>query len=540
MPNAIAEVWTILREMNGASSVIYACLVSFSCGIVVYLIYGRESAKAPRPPLPPGPKPLPLLGNLLDMPVVALCVKYAEWGEKYGDVVHVRALGKHIIILNSYKAATELLHQRGSIHSSRPQTPMVHDPRLMDMDWSFVMKPYGSSWKQHRRLVVQHLGPALAGSLYTVQTESAYQLVKSVLDEPDSFEAHLRHAIGRVILGVSYGLKLQLSNDPHVAMAEKMTRLAGEGLEPKFLVNVFPFMKYIPEWMPGAGFRRLAAAARRATQELLDAPFEATKKEIAAGSTTQSFVRNALTETMDDSDANAQLLEDIKHVAGSMYAAGTDTTMAPIHQLFAVLVVFPNVQHRAQEELDHIIGGADSPSFRLPTFNDRPNLPYIEALLKEILRWTPGIGSGMPHLSIKEDIYRGWRIPKGSIIFANSWGILKDKNVYPDPYVFKPERFLPNENNTVQPDPTAAFGFGRRACPGKHLAESSLFIDIACLLAAFEFLPLKDKDGKDIDLKYVFEPGSGFILRPPAFSCTIRPRSNITERVVRDLEVMNG
>ncbi|KIJ29061.1 hypothetical protein M422DRAFT_37092 [Sphaerobolus stellatus SS14] len=535
MRSATSEAWRAFQEVNAASTATLGYLVALFCGVAVYVLrkYVRPAA---RPPFPPGPKPLPLLGNLLDMPLTSICVKYAEWGKQYGDVVHVEVLGQHVIILNSYKAATELVHQRGTIYSSRPQVPMIHDSRLMDMQWTFVLKPYGPAWKRQRRLFTQHLNPTHTATFHDLQTESAYELVNSVLDDPESFEVHLRHAIGRVILGVAYGLRLQPTEDPYVTLAEKMTRLVGEGMEPKFLVNVLSFMKYIPEWMPGAGFQKLAADARKTTQELLDTPLEATKREIASGSTAPSFVRNALNEITDDSDP--ELLQDIKDVAGSMYAAGTDLTLSMIHQLFAVFAVFPNVQRRAQEELDRILGGPDFPSFRLPTISDRPNLPYIEALLKESIRWTPGTGFGTPRLSTEEDVYRGWRIPKGSIIISNSWGILRDENVYPDAYVFKPERFLPNETNPVQPDPLAAFGFGRRTCPGKHLAESSLFIEIACLLACFDFSPPKDEDGNEVDLNYVFQPGSGFVLRAPPFSVTIRPRSKIIERVVR--EAFNG
>ncbi|KIJ29426.1 hypothetical protein M422DRAFT_269168 [Sphaerobolus stellatus SS14] len=126
-------------------------------------------------------------------------------------------------------------------------------------------------------------------------------------------------------------------------LAEKMTRLVGA----KFLVNVLSFMKYIPEWMPSAGFQKLAADARKTTQELLDTPLEATKREIASGSTAPSFVRNALNEITDDSDP--ELLQDLKDVAGSMYAAGTNLTLSMIHQLFAVFAVFPNVQRLSRK-----------------------------------------------------------------------------------------------------------------------------------------------------------------------------------------------
>lgn len=128
------------------------------------------------------------------------------------------------------------------------------------------------------------------------------------------------------------------------------------------------------------------------------------------------------------------------------------------------MILNPYIQRRAQAELDTVIGPPDSPSFRLPTFKDRSQLPYIEALIKESLRWHPSAPSGAPHVSMEEDEYRGWRIPKGSIIVANAWGMLRDEKVYTDPYTFSPERFLATKERSAEPDPSVCgvFGFGKR------------------------------------------------------------------------------
>jgi hypothetical protein len=107
------------------SSYMLLSLAAVIAGLAQYL-YRRRSLS----PLPPGPKPLPLLGNLFDMPTSREYETYAQWGRKYGDVVHVHALGRHFIILNSIEAANELLDQRSAIYSDRPFIPMLHDPAL--------------------------------------------------------------------------------------------------------------------------------------------------------------------------------------------------------------------------------------------------------------------------------------------------------------------------------------------------------------------------------------------------------------------------
>jgi len=128
------------------------------------------------------------------------------------------------------------------------------------------------------------------------------------------------------------------------------------------------------------------------------------------------------------------------------------------------MLLHPDVQRRAQEELDSILGTPESPLFRLPNFNDRPNLPYIDAIVKESIRLIPPAATGVPHAVIQEDTYRGWVIPKGSMIIANAWAMLRDPNVYSDPESFRPERFLSDDTKLADPDPASngVFGFGRR------------------------------------------------------------------------------
>lgn len=144
--------------------------------------------------------------------------------------------------------------------------------------------------------------------------------------------------------------------------------------------------------------------------------------------------------------------------------AGVDTTLSALLFLLLQLIRHPDVQRRAHMELDSVIGAPDSPLFRLPAFDDRSSLPYIDAIVKESIRYTPPAAAGVPHAVIQEDVYRGWAIPKGSIIIPNAWGMLRDPNVYSDPDTFRPERFLWKGTNPPEPDPglNGVFGFGKR------------------------------------------------------------------------------
>ena len=166
------------------------------------------------------------------------------------------------------------------------------------------------------------------------------------------------------------------------------------------------------------------------------------------------------------------------------------------------MVTYPDVQKRAQEELDSVVGRT-----RIPTFSDLPHLPYIRAMVKEALRWRPVDPLGLPHLSAEDDWYNGMFIPKGSMMIANVWNLNRDPDVYgADAAHFNPARFLgaSGEVKSCAPETKeeghVTYGFGRRVCVGKHVANNSLFIDFAVMLWACTFEPGKDEKGNAIPI----------------------------------------
>jgi len=185
---------------------------------------------------------------------------------------------------------------------------------------------------------------------------------------------------------------------------------------------------------------------------------------------------------------------------------------------------------KAQAELDRVVSG------RLPHFGDMHDLPYLSALVKEVIRWQPVFPYGIPHLSSQDDVYEGYHIPNGSMVFPNAWAMLHNEDDYgPDPSAFKPERFI--KDGQLDPnirDPfMIAFGFGRRLCPGSHIARSTLWIAAASILATFNISKSVDKDGR------VIEPSceylSAILRHPLPFECSIKPRSNVAEGLIRSV-----
>jgi cytochrome P450 len=178
------------------------------------------------------------------------------------------------------------------------------------------------------------------------------------------------------------------------------------------------------------------------------------------------------------------------------------------------MIAYPEIQKRAQDELDLVVGRA-----RPPTFADFPNLPYVQALVKETLRWRAALPLGIPHSTIEDDWYEGMFIPKGTLCLANLWQCNRDPAAYGDDAAsFKPERFL-DEHGRLIPGPTetrdeghSAYGFGRRACVGKHAANDSLFISMATALWALRLEGPRDESGERVPLDTETPVDTGMVL----------------------------
>ncbi|EEB94799.1 hypothetical protein MPER_06331, partial [Moniliophthora perniciosa FA553] len=158
-------------------------------------------------------------------------------------------------------------------------------------------------------------------------------------------------------------------------------------------------------------------------------------------------------------------------------------------------------QKMAQEEIDAVVGKG-----RLPNLGDRGRLPYVDAVYQEVMRWYPAVPMGVPHMTTEPDEYNGYFIPQGAMVFANIWAMTHDEEVFSEPYDFKPERFL-NANTNI--NDVLAYGFGRRICVGRHLADAVLWLSFASVLACFTIEKEIDEYGNEIEPPEKYSAGPG-------------------------------
>ncbi|KAJ7080831.1 cytochrome P450 [Mycena belliarum] len=461
-------------------------------------------------PLPPGPPKRPLVGNLFQMPSTSEWETYTEWSKTYdSDIIHLDAAGTSIIVLSSAKATGDLLEKRSSIYSDRPRFPMVVEL----MGWNFDS---GEQWRKHRRLFHEAFNADASRNYEAIEQKACRELLRRLLQDPTDVMVHVRHMAGEIIMAVAYGIIILPQNDPYIVLArDAMYALSIASIPGRFLVDTFPLLKYIPDWFPGAGFKRKAREWRKLGRATVDLPFVEVKHKITAGNASPSFISTALDTIDTNAPDRGQQEQMVKEVAGTMYGAGADTTVSALGTFFLAILSNPEAQKKAQMEIDAVVGNE-----RLPDFGDRESLPYVFALVQEVLRWRNVTPIAIPHSLSVEDTYKGYRLPAGSIA------------VYPEPFAFKPERFLLNgKPNPAVPGPGAAFGFGRRICPGKHLASSSLWIAAVSALATFDITKAVREDGQIIEPTYEYLPG--LVSMPFPFKCSIKPRSQRAAELIQ-------
>jgi len=409
---------------------------------------------------------------------------------------------------------------------------MVYE--LVGWNWLFGFMAYGEAWKERRRLFQKYFHPSEIKIHQPRELEYAHKMLRRLLDSPERFIDHVRFMAGAITIAIAYGLEIQAEDDPYIEIAEQaLIGLAASAAPGAFLVDSIPILKYVPEWMPGAGWKRKAKEWCGWTMKLLEVPFAAAQQEIAAGTAKPSFVSLCLGNLDETQDAEHQK-KVIKDTAGNFFVGGSDTTVSAINTFILVMTCYPDIQRKAQEELDRVV-----PKGQLPDFDDGPSLPYLSAIVKEVLRWQAVTPLAIPHYLTEDDEYDGYFLPAGSIVAGNAWAILHDKDEYPEPFEFRPDRFL--KDGQLDPDirdPTAGFGFGRRVCPGKHIAISTLWISAASILSVYDIEMAKDQNGVPIQptQKYI----SSMVMHPEPFRCSIKPRSKDTERLILSLDTISA
>ncbi|KAJ6779274.1 cytochrome P450, partial [Mycena vulgaris] len=485
--------------------------------LLIALLCGRYVFRRRRPPLPPGPRGLPFVGNIFDLPAESPWLTFAEMGKNWGDITSITVLGQTMVIANSLKVAEDLLDMKGGNFSDRPVIQMGGE--LVGFRNALSLSQYGDRVRKERKLFHQLFGTHKAIERFLpLQKLEIRKLLTNLLRHPEGALKGIQRTTGAIVLRIAYGYQITEESDPFLEMFDVRADIFARSTQPAaFVVNLLPALRHWPEWLPGGGFRKTANKWASQVQETVTVPHAYVKQQMAAGTAEDSFTSSLLQERPNEEHL-------IKWAASSILAGGNNTTASQLEAFFLAMSLYPEVQAEAQRELDRVVG-----TDRLPELSDRPDLPYINALCKEIFRWHNAAPTGVPHRSREDFIYEreGYPqvlIPKDSLIIPNIWYMTHDPKQYSNPSVFDPTRFISTDTKTAEQDPARiCFGYGRRICPGKLLADASVFMICSTVLSVFNISKVY-KNG--VAVEPLLGQTTGTVSQPLPFQCSVEPRND--------------
>ncbi|KAK7060436.1 hypothetical protein VNI00_001201 [Paramarasmius palmivorus] len=455
-------------------------------GFTISLVYLLDSHRS-RKPYPPGP-------TIDSAPRNQPWLEYRRWSKASSDsaLIHFTVKGRQVVVVNEVKHAIELLEKRSKNYSNRPTFPMMD---LIGRQDNVGFQPYGSQLRLSRRLIHESLR---IGRWEDILDDESSTLLDGIRVSPDSYEQLLAQFIANVIVRYTYG---KPADSDYLALVEETAKHSSAAMIPgKWLIDSYPFLKYLPSWLPGGSFQTWAAEAKELYRELTDKPFQEVKKQ--ADERANCFVRDSLFSAEDGLKGSVSYSEKvIAGTAASLYSAANDTTLAMLLTAFRLLQLHPKVQDAAYTEIRSIVEHG-----QMPTLAQVDSLPFLNAIVKEVHRFHPPVPL-MPRSPDNGDIINGLTIPRKCWMFNNLWQVRSpqramthDETIYENPFSFNPWRFLGAGNLKDPRDIT--FGFGRRRCPGIVLANATALLVLARVISQFTLQASEEERSDDARIEF--------------------------------------
>ncbi|KAJ3969084.1 cytochrome P450 2 Le.CYP2 [Lentinula raphanica] len=462
--------------------------------------------------LPPGPP-------ASKMPTENVWITFQQWGREYGELVYLRE--KNILILNTARVANDLLEKQASNYSDRQITPMME---LSGIHTIFSITRYSNEWRRDRKLFLQNFRQATIDRFHPYQYTKVHQFLRQLANSPHEFMKHTVELSQSLMLSSIYGLDVRY-DDPLVKLATEAMELIGEVMVPGAfpMIDRFPWLYCFPSWFPGCGFKNVAAQCSKRIETMNSVPFNTSMENQRKG-----FNSSMITELAIQHEGDPDKLKAIRNMGLVSFVAAADTTISSISSFLLSMCLHPDIQKRGQEEIDRVIG-----KDRLPTFEDRSSLPYVEAIYREVMRLYPPLPTGAAHRSMKDDFYRGYHIPKGCSVIPNIWAMNRDEDIYSNPAKFSPERHFDRSGGPfTNINDITAFGFGRRVCAGRYMADNTVWLAVVSALATLTLGKAKDEKGDEIDIPGEYT--TGVFSHPKPYQASITPRNQKAQDLIFD------
>ncbi|KAJ7615356.1 cytochrome P450 [Roridomyces roridus] len=495
------------QSMDGSTSIQHPLLTFAALGaVVVAAVYW--SLKLFEPPLvdkdgnniPAGPRGFPILGSFFSLsqyPEITL----DRWAKKFGDLYSLWLGNQLFVVVSSPEIVKDLIVTNGAVFSSRKE--MFVKSKTVFVGRGITATPYNDRWRKHRRIASTWLNQRAVDGYTNILDSEATVLIKAMYQEsrggtvPINPQPHAGRASLNNMLSIVFGTRTGSIYHPLVGQALKISREFMNVTGPvSNLVDFIPILQHLPTPMRSRGEK---------LHEKLVETYGGMIKDLDHRMLMGENVPDCLAKTMLESKVEEEMDHlDMSILASAFMIGGVETTAAIMQWFSALIPAYPEIQKRAQDELDRVVGRD-----RMPTVDDEKNLPFCHAIVKEVERCHNPFWLGTPHVASEGFTYKGQFIPKGTVVVLNTFTMHHDPKRHANPDKFDPERYMhdnltsaesANLNRSLK-DCKLILGYSRRICPGMIVAEREIWLTISRMLWAFtmEALPEEPIDLKEYD-----------------------------------------
>ena len=485
--------------------------------ILLYFLVVQRWSRAMK--LPPGPRQLPLIGNLLDMRTFNH-VTMEALAKQYGSIYMMNIMGHKVFVITEIDLAWEALVRKGNIFAGRSDSYISQT--LFQGKQGIIFGDYGARWKLLRKVV--HSALRMFGN-------GIENLEKKTQREVDEMCRRFRESRG-VPTDPAKLIKLAIMNVICVCLFETRFNEGDKCLEDMFemneeafylagsavLLELLPFMKFLP-----LGIHKRIKRNIDLREKLFSKKFQERKQTYQEG--TIRDVTDALIKALNDAELEDCKVKGIldegylRNTLIDLTTAGSDTSASFLRWSFLYMAAFPQVQANIHRQLDDVIGRD-----RQPRLEDRINLPYVEATIMEVMRCSSFANATLPHRVRSDTTIGKYDIPENSEVIFDLKAIHHDPNHWKDPDAFDPTRFLDEDGSFICPATLSflPFGGGPRGCLGQMLAKIEMFLFFTCVLQQFSFELPPGSPPPDLDPPV--EPVARGILVPSPYKLCITAR----------------
>ncbi|XP_070836479.1 cytochrome P450 2K1-like [Chaetodon trifascialis] len=491
----------MLEDLSQSSTSV-SLLVAVVGLLVFHHFYSSLSSKEMRKE-PPGPTPLPLLGNLLQVDLKRLDRSLFDLSKKYGPVFTVYFGLQKVVVLAGYRTVRQALVNHAEEFGDREVTPISYDVNK----GHGIIFSNGDSWKEMRRFALTTLKDFGMGKRITegIIIEECHYLIEELeRHEGKAFNntQAICYAASNVIAALMFGKRYEYGDPVLQTLVDKDHEVIHLfGTVPILIYNMFPWLG--PFLQTRTDVTTIVRENKEDVKNII-----ADLKETLNPEMHRCFADVFLTRkiNVEESEIKDSHYHDENLVSSvlDLFAAGTDTTASTLQWGLLFMAKYPHIQDQVQEELSRVVGS------RQVRVEDRKNLPYTDAVIHESQRLANIVPMSLPHKTSQDITYHGYFIKEGTTVFPLLTSVLYDESEWESPHSFNPSHFLDEEGKFIRREAFMPFSAGRRMCLGESLAKMELFLFFASLLQRFHFTPPPGVTEEELDLS----PSVGFTLSP--------------------------